>query len=76
MRKVRGVKKLRDYLSSINCDISESTIQRMMSSDQIPFNRVAKRVIIFDLDEIDRWLSGSHEFNVYEDSSEKIVSIK
>lgn len=58
IRKIRGVKNLREYLKSIDCDISESTIQRMMRTGDIPFNRVAKRVIIFDLDEIDRWIGG------------------
>lgn len=56
MRKIRGIKRLVDYLESINCPMSVSTIQRLMRSDEIPYSRPAPRVIIFDLDLIDKWL--------------------
>lgn len=57
MRKVRGAKELSKYLESINCPISISTIQRLMKVNAIPFSRPAPRVIIFDLDKIDDWIS-------------------
>lgn len=57
MRKVRGVKQLSEYLYSLNCPVSISTIQRLMRIKAIPFSRPAPRVVIFDLDEIDLWLT-------------------
>lgn len=56
MRKVRGVKSLVEYLESINCPISESTIYRLLRTKSIPFKRLSPQVLIFDLDAIDRWL--------------------
>jgi len=56
MRKIRGVQNLVDYLESIGCSISLSTINRLMKSNEIPFTRIADRVLIFDLNEIDEWL--------------------
>ncbi|WHY75731.1 AlpA family phage regulatory protein [Neobacillus sp. WH10] len=56
MRKVRGVKRVCDYLNSIDCPISESTVFRLMKTNNIPFSRPAPRVVIFDLDEIDAWI--------------------
>ena len=58
MRKLRGVKPLCEYLASINCPISETTIYRLMRTKNIPFTKPSPRVILFDLDEIDKWLSG------------------
>ncbi len=57
MRKIRGIKKLVEYLKSINCPMSESTINRLMKENKIPHHRPAPRIIIFDLDEIDKWLN-------------------
>lgn len=57
MRKVRGAKKLVDYLESIQCPMSESTIFRLMRTKDIPFSRPSPRVVIFDLDDIDMWIS-------------------
>ena len=58
MRKVRGVKALVEYLKSINCPMSEATLYRLVKREEIPFNRPAPRVLLFDLDKIDRWLDG------------------
>lgn len=58
MRKLRGVKPLCDYLESINCPMSESTIYRLMRTKEIPFTKPSTRVILFDLDKIDEWLGG------------------
>ena len=58
MRKVRGIKNLCEYLKSINCEMSVSTINRLLMRNEIPHHRPAPRIIIFDLDEIDNWLSG------------------
>lgn len=57
MRLVRGAKELSNYLESINCKISESTIYRLIKQDNIPYKRPAPGILIFDLDAIDRWLS-------------------
>jgi predicted DNA-binding transcriptional regulator AlpA len=56
MRKIRGVYNLADYLKSVHCEMSVSTIQRLMQRKEIPHSRPAPRVIIFDLNEIDEWL--------------------
>ncbi|HHY72666.1 MAG TPA: AlpA family phage regulatory protein [Bacillus bacterium] len=56
MRKVRGAKKVSSYLDSIGCPVSESTIFRLMRTNDIPFSRPAPRIVIFDLDEIDKWI--------------------
>lgn len=59
MRKVRGVKALVNYLELICCSMSESTIFRLMRTKDIPFSRPSARVVIFDLDDIDKWLGES-----------------
>lgn len=61
MRKVRGAKALSEYLESIGCRMSESTIYRLMRSRGIPFRRPTAQILIFDLDEIDQWLGTSCE---------------
>ncbi|MBP3038098.1 hypothetical protein J9303_01065 [Bacillaceae bacterium Marseille-Q3522] len=58
MRKIRGSQRLSEYLSSINCPISRTTIQELMKTNNIPFHKPSPRVLIFDLDEIDAWLGG------------------
>ncbi|GED64313.1 hypothetical protein [Lysinibacillus fusiformis] len=58
MRKVRGVVALVEYLQSINCPIGKTTIYNLMRSKNIPFNKPAPGVLLFDLDEIDSWLGG------------------
>lgn len=58
IRKVRGVKNLVEYLESINCPISESTIYRLIRAQDIPFVRPTQRVLLFDLNDIDSWLGG------------------
>lgn len=37
----------------------ESHIRRLIDARQIPFKRLGKKLIRFDLDEIDRWLEDS-----------------
>ena len=61
MRKIRGVKKLVKYLESINCPLSEATLYRLVRTKDIPFTRPTQRVLIFDLDAIDKWLSVDSE---------------
>ncbi|MFJ7919706.1 helix-turn-helix transcriptional regulator [Lysinibacillus fusiformis] len=58
MRKVRGVKELDEYLKLNNCPMSEATLYRLVKRKEIPFNRPAPRVLLFDLDDIDKWLGG------------------
>lgn len=60
IRKLRGVGPLCEYLESINCPMSESTIYRLMRTKKIPFTKPSARVILFDLNEIDKWLGGDH----------------
>lgn len=57
MRRVRTVKALLEYLSSINCPMSRSTVNKLIRQKEIPFIRISDRVLIFDLDAIDNWLS-------------------
>lgn len=56
MRKIRGYEKLINYLASIGCPMSLSTIQRLVRQNDIPYSRPAPRVIIFDLNKIDEWI--------------------
>lgn len=58
MRKIRGVEALVNYLKSINCPMSKSTIYNLMRTKSIPFNKPTPGVLLFDLDKIDRWLDG------------------
>lgn len=57
MRLVRGAKSLSDYLKSINVEMSESTIYRLVKQNMIPFKRPAPGILVFDLNAIDKWLS-------------------
>ena len=57
MRFVKGVPNLKIYLDSIGADISLATIHRLTKKQEIPFKRINKHVLIFDLDQIDAWLS-------------------
>jgi len=61
MRRVRGAKALTEYLESINCPMSEATIYRLLKQKAIPFRRPSPKILIFDLDEIDHWLSVDEE---------------
>ena len=61
MRKVRGVKALSKYLKSINCAMSESTLNRLIKTKSIPCRRPSPGILIFDLDVIDLWLSFEDE---------------
>lgn len=61
MRKVRGVKELVKYLELNNCPMSESTIYRLIRCKGIPFRRPSPQVLIFDLNDIDKWLSSGYE---------------
>ncbi|MBX8942461.1 AlpA family transcriptional regulator [Lysinibacillus sp. K60] len=58
MRKVRGVQALVEYLESNNCPMGKSTIYNLMRKKDIPFNKPAPGVLLFDLDDIDKWLGG------------------
>lgn len=59
MRMVRGVKALVEYLKTIGCSMSEATIYRLVRTKKIPFNRPSSRVLLFDLNQIDTWLTDS-----------------
>ena len=54
-RKVRGIRKLSQYLQS-----STATIQRMVNDGSLPYSKIGNR-LIFNLDEVDealRWKGG------------------
>lgn len=57
MRRVRGAKALVKYLDSIGCPMSESTIYKLLREKRIPCIRPSERILLFDLDAIDRWLT-------------------
>ncbi|MGG0891658.1 helix-turn-helix transcriptional regulator [Cytobacillus horneckiae] len=46
-----------EYLKSINCDMSQSTIYRLLRTKEIPHKRPSPGILIFDLDAIDNWLT-------------------
>lgn len=56
-RRVRGAKALVKYLEDTGTPMSESTIYRLLRTKQIPHIRPSDRILIFDLDAIDQWLS-------------------
>ena len=58
MRNVRGVKSLVDYLKEIGAPMSESTIYNLLRQNKIPHQRPSPRVLIFNLDLIDKWIVG------------------
>ena len=58
MRRIRGAKQLVKYLDSIGCPISEGTIFKLLRENKIPSIRPSNRILIFDLDAIDKWLTG------------------
>ena len=57
MRRVRGAKALAVYLESEGCPMSEATIFKLLRQKRIPSIRPSERILLFDLDEIDKWLS-------------------
>lgn len=59
MRRVRGTKALVKYLDSKGCPMSESTIYKLLREKRIPSIRPSERILLFDLDAIDRWLSSA-----------------
>jgi len=54
----RGVKNLTEYLTTVNCTMSESTIYRLIKRKSIPFRRPSPGLLLFNLDAIDEWLTG------------------
>lgn len=61
MRNVRGAKALSDYLKSIGAPMSESTIFNLLKKNKIPYSRPSPRILIFNLDEIDKWIIGTNK---------------
>lgn len=57
MRMVRGVKALVEYLDSINCRMSHTTIFDLLRQNAIPHSRPSPRVLLFDLNAIDEWIA-------------------
>jgi len=58
MRNVRGAKALSKYLESIGAPMSESTIFALLRQNRIPHQRPSNRILIFNLDVIDKWING------------------
>lgn len=63
MRRVRTIDKLLEYLDSVGCPIGKSTISKLIKEEKIPHIRIADRILIFDLDDIDNWLGGTMQEN-------------
>lgn len=59
MRNVRGAKALSEYLETIGAPMSESTIFSLLRQEKIPHQRPSSRILIFNLDVIDKWISGN-----------------
>lgn len=60
-RRVRGAKELVKYLDSIGCPMSETTIYTLLRKKKIPHIRPTNRVLIFNLDLIDKWIIDMEE---------------
>lgn len=56
MRNIRGAKALSEYLESIGAPISVSTIFALLRQNKIPHRIPSPRILIFNLDVIDKWL--------------------
>lgn len=63
MRNVRGAKALSEYLDTIGVPMSESTIFSLLRQNKIPHRRPTPRILIFNLDVIDKWLEIEEETN-------------
>lgn len=61
MRNVRGAKALSEYLDTIGVPMSESTIFSLLRQNKIPHRRPTPRILIFNLDVIDKWLEIEEE---------------
>ncbi len=55
-RRVRGAANLSEYLHSVGCPISKSHIYTLMRRREIPFIKPSERILLFDLDAIDKWI--------------------
>lgn len=64
MRRVRGTKALVDYLEETGTPMSESTIYRLLRTKKIPHIRPSNRILVFDLDAIDAWLTVGAESQI------------
>lgn len=58
MRRVKGSKALMEYLESIGCPLGKTTVFRLLKENRIPAIRPSEKILIFDLDAIDKWLTG------------------
>lgn len=58
--KRTDVKGLVEYLKSTGNGLSQSFIYRLVQENKIPHKRVGAK-IIFDIEEIERWLSTGEE---------------
>lgn len=61
MRNVRGAKALSEYLDTVGVPMSESTIFSLLRQNKIPHRRPTPRILIFNLDVIDKWLEIEEE---------------
>lgn len=61
-RRVRGAKELSKYLESVGCPMSEATIFKLLREKRIPHIRPSNRVLLFDLDSIDKWIEDMEEW--------------
>lgn len=60
-RRVRGAENLSKYLHSEGCPMSRSTIFSLLRQNKIPHIRPSERILLFDLDAIDKWLEEMEE---------------
>ena len=60
-RRVRGARELSEYLIAEGFPMSETTIFKLLREKKIPHLRPSARILIFDLDSIDRWIEGLEE---------------
>lgn len=61
MRVTRGAKSLSAYCTELGVPLSEATIYRLIKVNAIPFKRLSRSILVFDLNAIDRWLSADFE---------------
>lgn len=58
MRMVRGLDNLTNYLKENNMQMGKSTIYSLIKQGKLPHSKPSPRVLLFDLDKIDKYMRG------------------
>lgn len=76
VRRVRGAKNLSVYLESVGCPMSESLIYTLMRRQEIPFIKPSERILLFDLDAIDKWIDKKGMYSILDKLISEGIDLK